>query len=64
LCQMLLIFLIPCKASTHDATGLTSANIVFGNEFLLVCNLLPPPRQGVTRHWPRGRSVRTVIECP
>jgi hypothetical protein len=33
------IFLLAYRASTHDTTGLTSANPVFRRELRLLCNL-------------------------
>jgi hypothetical protein len=38
--ERLPIFLLACRASTHDITGMTPANIVFGRELRLPCDLL------------------------
>jgi hypothetical protein len=40
------IFFFAYRVSTHDTTGLTPANLVFGRELHLSCDLLfgaPPP---------------------
>jgi hypothetical protein len=49
--ERLPIFLLACRASTHDTTGMTPANIVFGRELRLPCDLLfgaPPDKEQST----------------
>jgi hypothetical protein len=38
--ERLPIFLLANRASTHETTGMTLANMVFGRELLLPCDLL------------------------
>jgi hypothetical protein len=49
-------FVLAYRASTKDITGLTPANLVFGRELRLPCNLLfgAPPQQGTTHNRSRG----------
>jgi hypothetical protein len=46
--ERLPIFLLAYRASTHDTTFMTPANMVFGRELRLPCDLLlrSPPGQG------------------
>jgi hypothetical protein len=50
--DMRLPILLACRSSTHDTMGLTPANLVFGREHRLPCDLRfgSPP----AHHWPRG----------
>jgi hypothetical protein len=38
--EILPLFLLAYRASTHDTTGLTPASLVFGRELRLLCDLL------------------------
>jgi hypothetical protein len=45
------IFLLAYRASTHETTGMTPANVVFGKELRLPCDLLfgaPPDKEQST----------------
>jgi hypothetical protein len=49
--ERLPIFLLAYRASTHDTTGITPANMVFGRELRLPCDLLfgaPPDKEQST----------------
>jgi hypothetical protein len=49
--ERLPIFLLAYRASTHDTTGMTPANMVFGTEHRLPCDLLfgaPPDKEQST----------------
>jgi hypothetical protein len=49
--ERLPIFLLAYRASTHDTTGMTRANMVFGRELHLPCDLLfgaPPDKEQST----------------
>jgi transposase InsO family protein len=49
--ERLPLFLLACRASTHDTTGLTPASLVFGRELRLPCDLLfgaPPDKERPT----------------
>jgi hypothetical protein len=49
--ERLSIFLLAYHSSTHDTTGMTPANMVFGRELRLLCDLLfgaPPDKEQST----------------
>jgi hypothetical protein len=49
--ERLPLFLLAYRASTHDTPGITAANLVFGRELRLPCNLLfgaPPDKEQST----------------
>ncbi|PNF41843.1 hypothetical protein B7P43_G16048 [Cryptotermes secundus] len=67
--ERLPLFLLACRTSTHDTTGLTAANLVFGRELGLPCNLLfgvPPDKELPTTDYAAlcRSSTRHPQLCP
>jgi hypothetical protein len=63
--ERLPIFLLAYRASTHDTTGMTPANMVFGRELRLPCDLLfgaPPQTRNSQQRTMSPTYLRTKIK--
>ena len=62
--ERLLIFLLAYRASTHETTGVTPANMVFGRELRLQPDVQGSPRQGTVSDGLYSRPCRTTTRHP